>query len=101
MSLHCVHPPILTVGLPQHVDHYPGLTSDLIERGQLLQTVPIVIANVRPELKAGVMIEAQNNGSSAALDVTVAVVESMSDVSWSRVFGEPARPGEGVLDLLP
>jgi hypothetical protein len=27
MPLHCVHPPILRVGLPQQVDHYPGLTS--------------------------------------------------------------------------
>lgn len=27
MSLHRGHPPILRVGLPQKVDHYPGLTS--------------------------------------------------------------------------
>ena len=32
MSLHRGHPPILRVGLPQKVDHYPGLTSPPVAR---------------------------------------------------------------------
>jgi hypothetical protein len=102
MSLHSGHPPILRVGRPQQVDHYPGLTSPAQPPAGTREASPTKVAVAgRSSSRQG---PSPRNSPGVSPDSCTGQTNGCEHLAWSRHLCEghgppsPRVAGNGVAE---